>query len=143
MAVKIYDPDQVTIVFGATIIGSGWADGTFVSVEQDEDAFSLYVGTDGEGTRAKSNNASATITFTLAQSALANDLLSAQYNLDLLTPGGVGVVPLLVKDGSGRSLFAAESAWIQKPPRAEYGREVGTREWTIRTDSLVQFHGGN
>ena len=57
MAVSTYNPDEVAIVFAGIPI-SGFADGTFLSVEQNEDSFTMQVGTDGEACRSKSNNRS-------------------------------------------------------------------------------------
>jgi hypothetical protein len=142
MAAKVYDAKSVIITFGPILV-SGFADGTFVSVDQNEDSFTLQMGTDGEGTRSKSNNKSHTITFTLMQSSDSNDLLSAQHNLDLATPNGDGIGPLFVKDLLGRATYLAETAWIRKPPTAEFGREAGPREWTLETDNLVRLDGGN
>ena len=142
MPLRTYDPSQVTIVFAGIPI-SGFADGTFVSVEQNEDSFTLQVGTDGEGTRSKTNNRSGRVTLTLMQSSAANDALAAVHSLDVLSPSGDGIFPLLIKDNSGRSLFGADTAWIVKPPTGEFGREVTSREWIIETDHLIQSHGGN
>ena len=124
MAVKTYDASQVAIIVGGFNI-TGFADGSFVSVERNADAFALYVGTDGEGTRAKTNNKSGRFTFTLSQSSDSNAILSGIAAADELK--NAGVVPVLVKDGSGASLYAAETAWIVKQPAAEFGREIGSR----------------
>lgn len=142
MAVKSYDPAQVTVVFGATIVG-GYAPDAAISVEHDEDDWSLQIGVGGEDTRSKSNNKSATVTLSLMQSSASNDLLSAQRAADVNTPGGVGGYPLLIVDGSGRTVLSAETAWVQRPPTAEYSRESSTREWVIRTGNLNALHGGN
>lgn len=140
--VKTYDPASVSIVaFGIPI--SGYADGSFVSVERNEDSFTLQVGTDGESCRSKSNNKSGRVTVTLLQSSISNDLLSAQLALDELSPNGDGIGPFLMKDNSGRSLFAAEKAWIVKPPAAAFSRESESREWVIESADLVPFTGGN
>jgi len=141
--VKNYAADEVVIAFGAIPVNSGYADGDFVSIEYDEDAFSLQIGTDGEAARSRTNNRAATITISLMQTSDANDLLSAQYNLDVNSAGGAGIVPLLITDTSGRSLFTAEKAWIQKLPDVTYSREAGPREWVIRTNNLVALVGGN
>jgi len=115
-----------------------------VTVEQNEDSFVLSVGVDGEGTRAKSNNRSGTVTVVLAQSSASNALLSAVHNLDINTPNGDGIGPLLIADRSGTSLYEAENAWTRKPPAAEFGRDgAATREWVFETENLVQLHGGN
>lgn len=142
MPVRTYDPSQVTIIFAGIPI-SGFADGTFVSVEQNEDSFTLQVGTDGEGTRSKTNNRSGRVTLTLMQSSASNDALAAIHSLDVLSPSGDGIGPLLIKDNSGRSLFSADAAWIVKPPTGEFGREATSREWIIETDHLILSYGGN
>lgn len=140
---KVYNPDQVQVVIANIPVTEGLADGEFLRIEYDEDAFTLQVGTDGDATRSRSNNRAATITLTLMQSSPVNDALSALHNLDLNSPGGAGIGAFLCKDGSGRSMFAAEKCWIQKMPAAVYGREAGPREWVIRTNRLDALHGGN
>ena len=107
MALKIYDPDEVTIVMGPVLITSGLADGEFVRVEQESDAFSDVVGTDGEVARSKTNDRRATITFMLLQTSDFNDQLSALTALDQSTSGGAGVVPLFIGDRQGRARHAA------------------------------------
>lgn len=142
MAVKTYDPSFVSMFYGA-IRMQGFAQDAAISVEHDEDDWSLVVGVDGEGTRNKTSNRSATITVSLMQSSEVNDLLSAQRLLDLNTQGGTGGQPILIKDNSGTSLFSCETAWIQKPPTAELNREATTREWVFRTDNMDALHGSN
>ncbi len=142
MGLKTYDANEVALVFANNLI-SGFADGTFVAVDQNEDSFSLVVGSDGEGARSKNNNRSATITFTLLQTADSNDVLAAAHNLDILSANGDGIGPLTVKDGSGRAIYHTDKAWVRKPPTAEFGREVGSREWVLETHDLVNLTAGN
>lgn len=139
---KVYDPSEVLVQFGAITV-EGYADGTFVVIEDDEDAYSMQVGTDGEAVRSKSNNRGATITITLLQSSSSNDLLSAQHNLDRLSSGGKGIAPLLIKDNNGLAIYTAETAWIQKRPSAEFAREATSREWVLRTNNLIPIDAGN
>jgi hypothetical protein len=141
MALKVYDPKDVTVIFGPTGQITGYADGTFVTIEKNEEAFALQVGTDGEGTRSKSNNQSGRITISLMQSSASNDILSTIHTADLEV--GTGVFPLLVKDLQGNSIFEASQAWITSFPSSEYGREAAAREWVIETDQLIMFPGGN
>jgi len=135
-----YDPSQVSVIFGGQPI-TGFADGTFVQLERDEDAYALSIGIDGEGTRAKSNNKSGKATLTLQQSSPSNDYLTGIAKLDELR--NAGVLPLLIKDNSGRTLAMAEKAYIVKLPASEFSREVSEREWIIQTDRLELFVGGN
>lgn len=140
MALTNYDPAQVSVIFAGIPI-SGFADGTFVSIDQNEDSFALTIGSDGEGVRARSNNDSGRVTITLLQSSESNDLLSAAHNADKGT--GNGVAPLLIKDNTGRTIIEANTAWIVRSPAQEFAREASSREWIIETNKLNQFVGGN
>lgn len=137
---KTYDPKQVAVIIGGKIM-RGFADGTFVKVERNEQGFNLKVGVDGEGTRAKSNNRSGKITITLMQSSDSNDDLSAFAAADELS--NTGAVPVLIKDASGSSLFSAVTAWVQKYADAEYAKEAGPRTWVLESDEILMFEGGN
>ena len=137
---KTYNPKKVAVICGAFQI-TGFADGTFVNVEMNEDQWSLQMGTDGEGTRSKSNNFSARVTITLMQSSDSNQILQAFWNSDRVSDAGV--FPFLLKDNSGRTLHAAEQMWVVKQPASEFGRESGSREWVLETDNLIPFEGGN
>jgi hypothetical protein len=142
MGVKNYDPAANVLVFAGIPI-SGFADGTYVSVEQNEDSYALTVGADGEGCRSKTNNRSARVTVTLMQSSLSNDLLSALHNVDLASPAGDGIGPFLMKDLTGTTVMAAEKAWLVRFPTSSYARDPETREWIIETDHMIQNVGGN
>jgi hypothetical protein len=140
MALKTYDPKKIVVIVGGAII-TGFADGAFVRVERNNDTFSIASGSDGEVTRVKSNDKTGRITLTLQASSDSNDILSGFTALDELA--NAGVVPVLIKDVLGTSLATAARAWVVKPPAAEFGKEVGTREWVLETDELVWFVGGN
>lgn len=140
MALKTYDFKQVAVIVGGRII-TGFSDGDAVQVERNEDAWSLQVGAEGEATRSKSNNRSGKVTLSLQQASESNAILSGFAKSDELSNGGL--FPLLVKDNSGSSLYAAEQAWIVKSPAATLGMESAAREWVIETDNLQVFEGGN
>ncbi len=143
MALHQYDAKQVIVIIGVVPV-SGYADGSFVSVENNEDAYTLLVGTDGEATRSRTNNNSSRITLTLQQGSLSNALLSGLHEIDKNSISGAGCFPVLIKDLQGTSMYAAEKAWIVKRPTAEFGREAGSREWIIETDNLaLAIDGGN
>lgn len=140
MAVKTYDPKSYSVIVGGHIVG-GYADGTFVKVSRNEDAFTMKVGADGEPSRTKSNNKSGMLEITLLQSSSSNDVLSGYALADELNNGGQ--VPVLVKDGNGTSIYASESGWVKKMPDAELGKEMGERVWVIDMGSVDMFIGGN
>ena len=136
---KSYDPKQYSLIVGGHIVG-GLADGTFLSVSRNNDTFTLSMGADGEGARAKSNDKSGTFVFTLLQSSLSNDVLSGFHNADELNNGGQ--VPVLVKDNNGTTILQANTAWVRKPADVELAKEITGREWTIETDNLQMLVGG-
>ena len=138
-----YSADQVFITVGAILIDEGWADGEFFTLEQNEKTFDAVHSTDGMVTRFRTNNYSAIATIKLIQSSPINIALSAQFNLDRVTPGGAGIVPLLVKDGSGDSIFAAEECWIEQEPNVSYDRNPTSREWVIYCANIKRVDGGN
>lgn len=139
MSTKTYDPDKVIVTF-LGIPMSGYADGTFISVERNEDAFALTVGADGETARTRNQNRSGTITLTLMQSSSSNDTLSAAAAADELT--GLGIGALAIKDAFGTTLCIAPNAWIKKMPTTEFGKELANREWVFETDYVQMIVGG-
>ncbi len=124
MTVKTYDPKEVSVIIGSQPLG-GFADGDFVTVERNEDGWSLLVGADGETTRAKNANKAGKITVRLLASSASNDYLSELQIADEL------------------SIYAAATAWINKQPPAAFGKDAGTREWVIETDELIPKAGGS
>lgn len=140
MSVRTFDPASVVITVGGVPM-SGFADGTFLLVDRDEDAFVKVTGADGTSTRVKSNNRAGTLTLTLKQSSPSNDVLSGFAILDELSNSGV--VPVLVKDLSGNSLYFSATGWIQKMPASEFGKEINNREWIIDLVDVDMFVGSN
>ena len=140
MSVFTYDPKQFAVILGANIL-DGFADDDFIEVERDEDAWSKKVGVDGETTRAKSNNKSGKVVIRLMQSSASNDVLSALAITDDAT--GKGTFPITCRDGTGRSAFFSDTAWVKKFPKSTWKKGVAVWEWTIDTGSLDIFIGGN
>ena len=143
MSFKVYDADQIAMVFMGLPISSGYADGEFLTIEQEAQDFETKVGTDGEVTRSKTNNRHAVIKVKLMQSSDGNTLLTALNNLDIATSGGAGVGPMLIKDLQGTSLYSASKCWIAKPPDVSFDRTATSREWTLECANLVRLDGAN
>lgn len=137
-----YSADEVTVGLGPILV-DGYGDGEFVRIEHNQPTFGLKVGTDGKGTRFKFLDRSAKITITVMQSSSANDALSTLHEGDRSAPNGAGIVPLYIRDGSGRALYTAAEAWISEPPKPAFGREPGAREWVVECTELERFDGGN
>lgn len=140
MALHTYDPKKVQVLLGGVPIG-GFADGTFVTLSRSNDAFTKHSGADGDLTRVKQNDRSGECAITLSQSSASNDYLSGVAIADELTNDGV--LPLLIKDLSGNSLFASGFAWIRKVPDSSFGKDIENREWMLDVADLAFFVGGN
>ena len=140
MAVKSYNPSDVQLIINGSIM-TGFADGTFINIGRENPLFSNGSGSSGEGWRAKSSDRTGICTLTLLQTSASNDILSALHALD--DASGDGIFALLMKGGGGRSLYSAETAWIEKYADGEFAREVSSREWIIKTDRLEIFVGGH
>lgn len=142
MTTRIYDSNQVQVSFAGVPV-QGYADGDFLAITKESDAFSSVVGTDGDVARSKTNDRRATIEIILMQTSPTNDLLSAIHQADLNTPGGAGVGAFLVVDLNGTSLYSAGNCWIKRAPDPAFGREAQERTWTLECDELIEFTGGN
>ena len=130
--VKTYDPDQVSVIVGGTIIKS-W---NKIMVAKDEDDWTFNAGTTGEVTRTRNLNRLGTITLTLPQTSADNGILSA-----FAVSGGL--LSCVVKDGSGRSLHVMPEGTVVKPADSEYGKESGERAWSLKGAVVEMTVGGN
>lgn len=145
MPTKVYSANEVSVIFSGIPIDSGRGDDEFVAITQPEDTFTEKAGVDGEVTRSENRGASKIrrITLTLMRTSRGNAALSVIHNLDLKTPGGAGIAPLMIRDRQGASLFVAAEAWIVKFPDDVYAKEAGTVQWVIAAASPEQVIGGN
>ena len=140
LTVKTYDPKMVVITFGAIPI-SGYAEGTFVSVNRSGDAFAKRKGAGGDVERINKNQGDFEVTVTLLQTTPTNKELSAVLAADQVT--NAGVFPLTIKDLLGETLFFAPQAWIRKDPEWEDGDDTNSRAWVFDTGIGSNLVGGN
>lgn len=131
--IATYDPTKMQVIIGANP-ASGFTDGTFISVSQDNDSYAKRTGADGEVARSKMANRGATMTLTLLSTSLTNAALSA-YHL-----AGT-IFPVTIKDGSN-VVFGAQ-CWVQRPPNVDRGTDVSDSEWTIAIAEWTPSLGGN
>lgn len=139
-SVHNYAADRVTVTVGATLI-SGFADGTFISVSRDEQAYNAVTGADGFVSRAKTGNRAGTITLTLQQTSPSNDILSGFMIADELR--NRGVFPIFIQDQEGETIFQAQHCWVQQMPDSDFSKEISNRVWTLACARINAFVGGN
>jgi len=131
-----YDPAKVTVVFrGVPILG--FSDGTMVSAERDEDAFTKKTGTQGDVTRVKNLNRGGAVSINLLSGSPTNTLLSALALADETDGSGKG--ELRIADLNGNTLLHAGIAWIKKLPKIEYADDESGREWMFDCAAIDTF----
>lgn len=139
--VKTYDAKYVIVIFNGVPI-TGFADGTFISVAPSSDLYTKVVGADGNVSRSRSNDDTAEVTITLAQTSLSNDFLTTQMLLDKTLNAGKG--SLQIKDLLGTSLHFFLSAWVKSKPNTEYAKDLTDRVWVFDTGQAdIETIGGN
>jgi hypothetical protein len=137
----VFDPDQHDVLF-ALVPMSGFATDTMVTIEEDEQAFTLVKGVDGAISRSKNLGQTALVTIHLMSTSKSNAVLSALHEQDKLAAGGAGVSPILIRDRNGASVFASDKSWIEGMPTVTRGKEANAREWKIRVINYTMLESG-
>lgn len=81
------------------------------------------------------------MTLTLKQSSPSNDVLSGFMAIDEAT--NAGVVPVLIKDLSGNSIYFGAQAWINQYANSTFGKDISDRQWTLTLAEADIFVGSN
>lgn len=139
--VGTYDPKKVIVIFGSRTI-TGFAEDDIISIKPHGEGMQLFVGADGAVARSVDPDHTFEVTFHLSSASKSNAYLSKCYNADRLT--GQFIVPLLIKDLGGDTLFAASQAWVANFPEATRSRTIETQDWVIQTGQIINpIVGGN
>src|SRR5690554_4135171 len=112
-----YDPQDVNVVVNGTIL-TGFMDGTFITVERDEESYTTHVGSKGEVTRSRNANKLGRITVTLKQDSPSNSYLNRLAN-------GKDTFAVSVVDQNFNASAGGNDAWIERPANLEFGKESG------------------
>lgn len=141
-----FAPNDVTIIITQTSTGiahivSGFSEDSIVNIERMAETYTLYTGADNTGTRVYNANKSATLTLSLQQTSVSNDVFSLLYQND--GRNSEGLFSIQVKDNSGRSNYFSDDAYIGVVPNAQISNSMQTRDWVIHAFNLDSFHGGN
>lgn len=143
--------DMIAIISGVGIDGtpythalSGWADGSFISVERMIPSSTLVQGATSNGSgRVFRTTKNANISFTILQFSSDNDVLSAIWKQDYDSRDNSALFNMILKDGSGRSVFHCSQCYLENIPAISYGVEGESRTWVVQCMNLDQYVGGN
>lgn len=142
-----YSPESMVIVlskgdFVHTI--TGYADGTFLTIDRITPASELYVGADLSTGRVKRRNKASTITLTLMQHAASNAVMQALQRADEDDDiGNEWVFAITIKDLSGTGVWSSNQAFIATNPSTTFSTTTETRDWVIQAVSLSANIGSN
>lgn len=145
---KVFNANQVFVeLFGVTISRgrgkAGYADGTFLEIEQDGPDFAGTKGSDGSYTRHNMNEPITKWTLHLMSTSDSNAVLSAMLLKDKTSPNGAGIGTAVANDLGGTSICEAEYAWVEGPPKKSYSRQGEEMAWTIILFDATRIDGGN
>ena len=139
--VLTYNPKKNIIIYGAKQL-TGFAEDDMITIKPLGDGMQIFSGADGEVGRSIDPNRTYEVTVSLATSSKSNDYLSACFNKDRKT--GRNMLPLIIKDLSGSTLFFAKQAWIKNFPESKRGRKISNQDWTFNTGQVDDpIIGGN
>ena len=144
MTMQVWSAADVSVNFGGIEIDEDQiGPDDFVTIEQVAPDFKLRKGIGGGATRSQMKRPAKKATIKVRQCGDANSKLAAVLNLDRITPGGAGVVPLFVKDRNGNFLLADNEAFIEGDPAWKAAAEESDVEWVVYCASPDQFTGGH
>lgn len=125
---RTYNSKKVTIACGTHIV-TGFAEDSFVTIEETGDGVTSVAGADGEVGRSVSPDPRKTVKISLMQNSPSNKFFRKQYNRD--KTDGNGDFPVLIKDLTDGMVFSADAAWVTKMPSIARGKAVGSTEWEL------------
>lgn len=139
--VLTYNPKKNIIIYGAKQL-TGFAEDDMITIKPLGDGMQIFSGADGEVGRSIDPNSTYEVTVSLATSSKSNDYLSNCFNKDRKT--GNNMLPLIIKDLSGSTLFFAKQAWIKNFPESKRGRKISNQDRTFNTGQVDDpIIGGN
>lgn len=130
-----YDPMKVSVLVNYVPV-TGFADGTFVSVNRNNPTWNTVSGASGEVVRSKSNDKTGTIEITLMQSSAFNSTMKGLMLADETSNAGKFTIQV-IDNNTGKEIIGATEGWINQPPQIEYGKEQSERQWTITVGKLL------
>ncbi len=125
-----YNPAMVKVALGTHAV-SGYAEDSFIVIDQLDSGVTSKAGCDGEVVRSVDPNNRFTVKIVLLPSSAANNFLLKKYKQD--KKDGTGHFPIMIKDITGEEKFVAATAWVTKIPSGNKGKEASNKEWTLET----------
>lgn len=131
-----------TLNYGGLQLESGKGPDEFISSDHIAEERTLITGLDGESVFNIIVDTSRKISVTFMYTSKANALLSAYYNVDRKTEGGLPA-PLYLEDRLGTTKEISSSAMIAFMPDFKVAKEAGTVTWVFLAADADTFLGSH
>lgn len=128
--ITTYNPLMVKVALGTHMV-TGYAEDSFIIVEEISGGVTSKSGCDGEIVRSVDPNMRFSVKLSLLMSSPTHKYLLDRYRRD--RQDGSGHFPILIKDLTGAEKFTANTAWVTKLPTNTKGKEGQNKEWTLET----------
>ena len=122
--VRTYDPKKVTVMFGGRVV-TGFAEGSMVKCEKNEDSNTPHIGVLGEVSRAINADNTGKITISLAGTSPWIGMFAQLARANELSPCNV-----IDMNDSGVNVGGSE-CWVVKAPDINIGSEVEDQDIEI------------
>ena len=119
-----YYADDVNVVIDG-VIATGFADGTYVTGERNEEKRELEVGAQGDVVMVEASDDTGTVSITLQQTSPTNDLLRGLYN------SGEDFAISVDDPNDNTANIEGSECYVANLPSAEKDGSVTDREWEI------------
>lgn len=136
--VHTYSPSDIRLdISGFQITGF-----ESISVKKNSPAFSIVKGIRGKNSRVRNRDTSCTVTVTVIQTSLVNDVLNQILEEDLRTNSAR--LTLDLTDGLGSSKIVSNECFIESHADLVYSGDIEYRRWSLICLSTDLFRvGGN
>lgn len=131
MAIGRYDAKDVALTVDGVFI-TGFADGTFIEAEKDEDNMDTAVGAQGDVVDSTVNNPLGTITVTLQQTSPSVSYLTQLAN------SGEHVPVYIISNNEPKEKIGGSEARIRKPASVSFSDTAESREFEITVYDYTQ-----
>jgi hypothetical protein len=128
-AAKQYNPSEVGVDFGGKSM-SGFAEGSFITVTEDEDRVGVVKGIDGSVVFSRVEAGYFVVKLSVLQTSDFNDVLDSHAEANRLGPG-LSFVKFSVRDQNGRALHTTQTCIVKKVPESEYDQKAKARTWEL------------
>lgn len=137
-SVHTYSPSDVILTVGGYDIDR-WES---ITIARNAQGFTPVRGIRGKNTRVINKDTSAVIQIPILQTSQSNEVLSGIHSQDLVN--GTGRLVLMLKDGSGNSVFTSNEAYILGYPETVFSGTFEYRIWSLYCQTTATYIiGGN